>query len=392
MIKLLRKEDCTGCYACQDICPTRAIGMQPDFEGFAYPHIDRAKCIDCHLCEKTCPVINAGSLTETNAGTPEVYAAYTADDAIRMESSSGGVFSVLAGRMLERNGHVAGAVWDEGFNVEHRITNKAAEAEAFRGSKYVQSDASGLFAEVKRLLNAGEQVLVSGTPCQMAALRAFLGKPYENLLIVDFVCNSVNSPKVFRAYLDDLESEANSRIIKYSQRNKQVEGWKQFAVVADFEDGRQYVRIRKADDFIYCFLGTHISSRPSCADCRYKQLPRVADITIADFWGIEKTDPEMYSSKGTSLVLLNNEKGKAYFSEVAEKLVIKNEPLKAAVDNNTALIRNPVWPKVKRDKFYKALADKGFRYAMQKYSHPVPSLKERVWIFGSRVKHALLRR
>lgn len=200
MIDIKRKEDCVGCGACHDACPRDAIYWETDIEGFWYPRVNQDKCIECGLCEKVCPIIQSGKLNCTNAETPvpDVLAAYNADPEVRFKSTSGGIFSVLAEKMLADGGYICGAVWTEDFGAKHIISNRRENLLRIRGSKYFQSDMTGVYREIRSVLAKGEKVLVCGCPCQMAGLRAFLRKDYDNLLLVDFICCSINSPKLFK--------------------------------------------------------------------------------------------------------------------------------------------------------------------------------------------------
>ncbi len=386
MIDIKRKEDCVGCGACHDACPKNAIFWEIDIEGFWYPEINLDKCVGCDLCEKVCPVINSDKLNLVNIATPspKVLASYNADSDIRIQSTSGGVFSALAERMLSYGGYICGAVWTEDFGARHILSNKSEDLLRIRGSKYIQSDMTMVFKEIRTVLNRGEKVLVCGCPCQMAGLRAFLRKDYDHLVIVDFICCSINSPKLFKEYIKDLEQQYGSEMEEYHPKNKEYGGWHKFAFKATFKNGLVYAKNRTDDEFTKCFIGTHIAGRPSCFDCRYKRLPRVADITIADFWGIENVDPDFDSPDGVSLVLLNNDKGQRFYTSLEDTVISKEETLKNAIRGNGNLVRSPCPSIIDRRTFYEALDQYGFRYAMDTYGHPKISFKQRVRYFIKR--------
>ncbi len=369
MIDIKRKENCVGCGACIDSCSHKAISWEKDIEGFWYPVVNHMLCVNCGLCEKVCPELNSNKLNKTNDGfVPEVYAAYNTDSDVRLKSTTGGLYSALAEKMLKDGGYIGGAVWTDNFQAEHIVSNKPEDLQRLRGSKYFQSDTTGIYSKIKALLNADKRVLVCGCPCQMAALRSFLHfKEYCNLIIIDFICCSINSPKLFRKYIDSLENEYGGKCTSYHPKNKEYGGWHKFAFKATFDNGSVYVKNGIEDDFTNCFIGTHIAARPCCFECKFKSIPRVSDITIADFWGIENVDPEMDSPNGTSLVIINNSKGKSYFDSLGESIFSKRESLDEAAKENGHLYRSLTKSPINRDKFYKLLDKEGFDAAMNTY-------------------------
>lgn len=367
MIDIKKSENCVGCGACVDSCHKHAVSLSADEEGFSYPKVDSALCVDCGLCEKVCPVINVSRLKTDNYSTPKAFVCYHNDPSVRFQSTTGGVYSAFAEKVLSEKGYISGAVWTSEFGAVHIVSNDRADLERIRGSKYFQSDSTGLYAKVKKLLLTGEKVMVCGTPCQMAALRTYLGnKDYENLIVVDFICCCINSPKVFRAYLDDLEKRYNSRIVSYHPKNKEYGGWHNFAFKAVFQNGEIYHENRRNDPFTDCFIGLHVAARPSCYDCKFKTLPRLADITIADFWGIEDVDPEWDSENGTSLVLVNNKKGEEFFAGLGPLVSCKEEDFELSVKSNQHIRESVSYPTVNRAQFYKDLEREGFMYAYKR--------------------------
>ena len=207
MKQIIDNESCCGCNACGDICAHAAISFKTDIEGFWYPEIDQAKCVDCGLCMKVCPVVNVERLKHNDLQSPECYAAIHKNLEVRFDSTSGGIFSALAEYMYRQKGYVGGAIYNDDFSVRQFISPDKSDLSALRSSKYLQSNAEGFYILVRDLLNRGEKVLVCGTPCQMAALRAFLHKPYENLIIIDFICRGINSPKAMQKFYEDLEKK-----------------------------------------------------------------------------------------------------------------------------------------------------------------------------------------
>lgn len=379
-INITRKEDCVGCGACLDCCPKDAIYWETDSEGFDYARVDPAKCIDCSLCLRVCPLLNADRLNATNRdfGRPVALASYNTDADIRMASTSGGIFSALAEKVLDEGGFIGGAVWTEDFGACHILSDRREDLARIRGSKYFQSDATGIYKAVREALKTGRKVLICGTPCQMAGLRSFLRKDYDNLIIVDFVCGNINSPKLFRKYVESLEQRYGARMTSYHPKNKEYGGWHNFAFKATFENGAVYVRNRTDDPFTKCFIGTHVGSRPCCFECKFKQLPRVADLTIADFWGIEDVDKSWDSPMGTSLVLVNNDKGRRMYESLGDAVQSKEMPLEGAIKGNLHLIRNSRPVPIDREEFYRILDTEGFDAAMKKVGNPRRPLIPRI--------------
>lgn len=324
MIEIKDKKDCCGCAACVQICPKACIGLVEDTEGFLYPHVDRNSCIGCGLCEKVCPIINAGEPREPL----HCYAAKNKDERIRMESSSGGVFTLLAESIIDEGGVVFGARFDDKWEVVHDFTETKAGLAAFRGSKYVQSRIGNTFRQAESFLKEGRKVLFSGTPCQIKGLKLYLRKDYDNLLTVDFICHGVPSPGVWRQYLDETFWKPDRRegrrkntvlsspkdipvITGISFRDKKL-GWKKFSFVVRGKSAGQADKnsvllsdMHQNNVFMKAFLSDLIL-RPSCYDCRAKGGRSGSDITIADFWGIQNVLPEFEDNKGVSLLIINN--------------------------------------------------------------------------------------
>ena len=237
MIDIQEKQDCVGCNACGDICAHHAISFKNDEEGFWYPLVDKEKCTDCGLCEKVCPVINIGKLKKNDYSEPKCFAAIHKNYEVRFDSTSGGLFSAFAEKMYKDGGYVGGALYDENGNVKQYISPDKTDLPKLRSSKYSQSNFEGFFSKVRDLLKQGEKVLVCGGPCQMAALRAFLGyKDYENLLILDYVCRGINSPLVSRKYRESLEAEHQSKIVYSKAKNKEF-GWRNLTGKTIFANG-----------------------------------------------------------------------------------------------------------------------------------------------------------
>lgn len=384
MINITDKSKCCGCCACGDICAHNAITFQTDIEGFWYPEVDRGKCVDCGLCEKACPELNISSLKKNDYEKPvRTIAAIHKKMNVRWDSTSGGAFSALAETMYEQGGYVSGAIYNEDFSVRNYISGNPDDLVKLRSSKYLQSKAEGLYREIRELLRKGEKVLACGTPCQMAALRSFLRKDYENLVIVDFICRGVNSPKVYRKYLDSLERKFGGKVVYVKAKNKEL-GWRNLTRKVVFDNGKSYYGVHMEDDFRRGYH-TNVFCRPSCYSCQYKGFPRMADITIADYWGIERVDKNLDNNIGTSMILLNSRKGEAYFEQFKDKLEWKETAFESILPGNVALSK-PIEPaRIDRTSFFEDL-DKGtFDEVTEKYF----PLRKRHLSFKSRLKSAL---
>lgn len=371
MIEVKDKRDCCGCNACVQVCPRQCISKVTDEEGFWYPSVKTQECIRCGLCERVCPLISRQRVKETDRWEkPLVYAAYHRDREIRMDSTSGGMFSALAEKMFSQNGYVGGAVYREDHSVAHILTNDKERLPELRSSKYLQSDTDALFRDIKLKLTEGEKVLVCATPCQIAALYNFLGRDYEELITCDFICLGVNSPKVFLKYMDMLERQYGAKASKIKFKDKTF-GWHRFAMKVDFENGKSYCRDRYQDAFFVGYLQSRNFARPSCYSCRFKDMPRRADLTLADFWGIEHIDPQMDEDKGTSLVLVNSPKGKKLLDSLGASVVKKEFTLEEARKGNRALENSLVAAGDNRADFFRDLDQLPFEKVAERY-FPMP--------------------
>lgn len=308
MINIIDKQQCCGCGACVQKCPKQCISLNEDNEGFLYPHVEIETCIDCGLCEKVCPVLNPYGTREPL----QVLAAINKDEKIRMESSSGGIFTLLAEQIIKEDGVVFGARFDDEWQVTLDYTETMEGLAAFRGSKYVQARTGDTYKQCEQFLKAGRKVLYTGTPCQIAGLHHYLRKQYYNLTTCDFVCHGVPSPKVWRMYLKEVIDGANKAITDIKFRNKD-NGWKafNFKLLYDSENKTTTLTSCHKDNLYMRAFLRDIILRPSCHDCKSKQGRSMSDITIADFWGIHKRHPEMDDDKGTGLVIIHTDKGRA---------------------------------------------------------------------------------
>ncbi|MBR6659445.1 MAG: Coenzyme F420 hydrogenase/dehydrogenase, beta subunit C-terminal domain [Paludibacteraceae bacterium] len=365
MINILDKKDCCGCASCVQVCPKQCISMNEDCEGFLYPKVDSAVCVDCGLCEKVCPIINQGYTIVPLA----TYAAKNKDEKIRYKSSSGGVFTLIAEQILADGGVVFGARFNENWEVIHDYAETVEGLEPFRGSKYVQSVIGDNYKYAKQFLLEGRNVLFSGTPCQIAGLKKFLRKEYENLLTVEVVCHGVPSPKVWRDYLQYKRAQhvvgkntVSSSIDELpvitgiSFRDK-TKGWKKFgfkicyaALKAAENSVSKSANIDNCeitpfneDLFMKGFL-KNLYLRPSCYQCMARQGKSGADIAIADYWGIQRIHPELDDDKGVNLVLINTQKGEVYFNEIEGILTYTISDYRKAIANNPCIVKSVAEP------------------------------------------------
>lgn len=355
MVEVIEKKDCCGCNACYDSCEKKAISLQIDIEGFWYPVVDKNKCVDCGLCEKVCPQIHVSELKRKEFGMPVCFAAIHKDIEVRFDSTTGGMFSALAEQMYKQGGYVGGAIYREDWSVAHFISNNPDDLVRLRQSKYSQSDTRGFYKEVKRLLLAGEKVLVCGTPCQMAALRQFIHIDFENLIIVDFICKSITSPKFYAKYLDFWERKAKSKLVSFKFKDKEL-GWRNLVKRFDFKNGSSVYSRAQDDDLYSAAYHANIASRPSCYVCRFKGFPRYADITIADFWGCEKYKnyQRIDDNAGTSAVICNTRKGLEFYN-ILDNIDSIPAKIEDIIPGNPALLYQQSAPKGDRDAFFRDL-------------------------------------
>lgn len=373
MINITNKVDCCGCNACGDICGKHAISFVTDKEGFWYPKVDKDLCVDCGLCDKVCPIQNKADFVERYAE-PNVFAAYTKDEAIRLDSTSGGIHSMLAMKMYENDAYVGGVVYNPDHTCSQIVDNNPERLPEIRSSKYLQSDAEGVYKEIRGLLKEGKNVFFCGCPCQIHALYNFLGKEYENLVTCDFICRGVNSPKVFLKYMEMLERQFGSKATEIKFKNKKW-GWHNFSMRVNFENGKEYCKDRYHDLFFIGYLQANLLTRPSCYECHFKGFPQKADISLADFWGIEKIDKTMDQDKGTSLVMVNSDKGQALFDSIKDKVEWRQFTMDDARAGNPAMDGSLKSASSNREAFYADLDSMPFEKVAKKY-FPMPSFKK----------------
>lgn len=361
MIEVKDKTKCCGCRACGNVCPKQCIEFVKDSEGFLYPNVDSSKCINCHLCEKVCPSLVEEPLRKRK---PVTYGAKIKDKEILDKSSSGGLFSAFANEILDNNGIVYGVAMRDDLKSAHhiRVDNKN-DLSLLRGSKYLQSDSENIYVQVEKDLVEGKKVLFTGVPCQINALRMFLRKEYENLFCVEVICHGTPSPALWKKYVLYLENKYKAKIESVDFRNKKY-GWKRFGLVKEGKNISQYLD-QSTDPYMIMFLRDYCL-RPSCYECNAKKLESMADVTIADFWGIENVLPELDDDKGTSLVLVQTKKGSKLLDSVKENIEIKEVPYEKGIAGNPSYYKSVNRP-IQRNTFFDDMNNLNFDQLQKKY-------------------------
>ena len=379
MIKISNKQNCCGCAACAQACPKQCIMMSSDNEGFLYPKVDESVCINCGLCERVCPELSLGIEREPK----EVLAAINKDESVRMQSSSGGVFYLLAERFIREGGVVFGARFDESWQVLMDYAETLEGVQVFIGSKYVQARTDKAYIHARRFLQEGRKVLFSGTPCQIAGLRHFLRKEYDNLLTVDIVCHGTPSPKVWGRYLDEVLRECG-KIKNVTFRNKTL-GWRNFSFRLSYNEKDKALSISSpagTNPYMKAFL-KNLTLRPSCHDCKFKSGRSHSDITLADFWGIWNVSPQMDDDKGTSMVFVNTDKGADAMTNLDLNVVPSD--YKTAKTFNSACWKSPA-PHPKRTEFFSKI-DSSESLVKLIDECTAPSYREKIRQYLSKYKH-----
>ena len=383
-------KDCNGCCVCGDICPAGAVSFKADeLTGFMYPSVDESKCTSCSLCVRHCPqnspVRRGNVLPEA-----EVWAMWSNDDETRLLCTSGGIFRELGRKVIRQGGAVVACSYTEDFRgAYHRVALTEDDLVPLCGSKHVQSSTQGIYSMVRGLLAESPVVLFVGTPCQVAGLYSLLGDAPENLITADFICNSINSPKAQARYIDYLEDEYGAKCV-FSRAKDKRHGWNNFGSSARFANGKEYYASRNQDARVVGYHSGHLFIRDSCLDCKYKVLPRNADITLADFWGIEPDERNPKLELGTSAVMANSRKGADFLASLGESVSGYRKTLADVLRGNGNLIRNVTRSKRSNDAF-RALDTMRFDRVVDRY-RTRPTLLCRVKGRIKRVIKRLLRR
>lgn len=379
-IQLATPDICTGCAACANVCPRGCIAMVEDREGFLQPKIDSKVCIGCHKCEKTCPIINQNRDINT-CSVIESYAFRVTDEEILFNSSSGGAFFAIASEVIKNHGAVVGVVYNDQLEVVHSVARDMQGVKKMMGSKYVQSKISDIYYEIKTLLESDVQVLFTGTPCQVDGLMHYLHHDYSNLLTVDLVCDGVPSPLIFHDYIQFAQKSLGAQVQTIKMRNKKYVGWgcpDNNVIVTNKE--HFVMRDPRIAPWNLLYFKT-LFVRPSCHSCKYCNVNRVGDFTIADYWDFDHKHDEVYSKKGTSLVFVNTEKAKCFFD------TLKKANFAFEISWRDMLQERLVSAKAaspNRGFFWNDYHERGFEYCYMKYfsdaavSYPRHSVKWKI--------------
>lgn len=352
------KKKCCGCGICEIVCGVGAIKMKEDSEGFLYPNVDVQKCIRCGKCVKVCSFYQDDIRTKSTIY-PIVYAVKHKSDEVRFHSSSGGVFTALSDAVLNRSGQICGAGLDAEMNVVHKMAYTRLDRDELRSSKYVQSNILNASIEIKNVLKDGSEVLFIGTPCQCAAIRGYIRED-KNLYLCDLLCRGVASPRMWSEHIRRLKKKGN--IVRYEGRSK-IRGWESHTEAVTYKDGRVVYRSALSQEHKVLFQ-SHMMLRPSCYYCCYTNLSRPSDITIGDFWGIERSMADFKDNKGVSVVLVNTEKGKQLFERIKKDIQYRESTIEDCMQPS---LYKPVEGPMARKKFWEEYEQYGYDYITKKY-------------------------
>ena len=372
MIKYISSQnpsECCGCRACEQICSHNALRFNEDKEGFLYPVLDAGKCVDCGLCEKVCPMMKPSEVMYEEG---EAYAAQYSNVEDLKTSSSGGGFIAIAKYVIANNGVVYGAAYQNGPKVAHERVDCLNGLERLKGSKYVQSDTMDTYKHIREDLKSGRIVYFTGTPCQVAGLRLFLRKDYENLITSDVICHGTPSPKIFEHTVNHIEKELDADFVDYSFRDKRIRGWSCSSSSSSYKsNANSKIVFLKYSKFMEAYFNAFISGhlmRMNCYQCPFAQRRRCGDITLADFWGVRNRLPDFPNiHKGVSLLLANSDKGKDLLEKLKSKFYINSIPMDMAVETN-ANLRQPTPYSNEREQSY-SLAFDNYDAFVAKYNH-----------------------
>ncbi len=359
------KKNCCSCMACMNICPKQAIIRKHDENGFIFPQIIEDLCIECKLCKKVCVFQNK---TVTGSEPISTYVAINKNKDILLSSTSGGIFGALASLILEKKGIVFGCAFNENMEAEHIAIESPLDIKKIQGSKYMLSNINTTYVEAKKMLNNGKWVLFTGTPCQIAGLKSYLGNNYDKLITADIICHGVPSVKFFKGYIQFLEDKLKGKVLDIKFRDKS-KGWGHIEKVIYKKDGKIKEKlIYPFNSYYHSYFLEGVIIRESCYQCKYACGIRVGDFTMGDYWGIEKVHPEIEAKNGVSVLLVNSKKGMKLMSELEKYIFITkstfvqarkyNGPLNRPTDKSNR--RNVIF-KIWREGGYKAVANEYYK-------------------------------
>lgn len=379
------KYNCCGCTACLAVCPINAISMIEDEEGFLYPKIEETLCINCHKCEKVCPLKAGNHFHEPL----KILGAKNKNDVIRSNSSSGGVFSIVADYVQSQGGVVYGAAFDESYQVKHMRAKECGEWKKFCISKYVQSDMNNIFQLVKKDLIDGKMVLFSGTPCQVDGLKHSLnGVICDKLITCDIVCHGVPSPKIWKDYLNYLTNHTGKKIGSVSFRDKKCGGWHNSRLTIKDENNQILLSETQRENFFFQLFVCHYILRPSCHYCQYANFHRPGDFTFGDFWGIEKNFTQFDDDKGVSLVMVNTKKGVSILENIQDRMDCFLVNQKQCTQPN---LEQPSKENPNRGEFWRWYRNYGFRRIGQRMGYLPFNKLDKIILYIYRAENKLWR-
>ena len=358
MIKITDKTRCCACRACVQACPAGCISMAEDSEGFLYPVADESKCLECGLCDRSCPY----NSDRKKRKPLKIISAINNNRETRTQSSSGGIFSLIAEKTIEKGGTVFGAVLDSDMSIAHAGISDKNGIAAMRGSKYVQSFLSDTFKKVEYDLKQNKQVLFTGTPCQVGGLKSYLRKDYDNLFTVDIICHGVMSPLIFDETILCLK-KIYGDFDSLSFRDKTI-AWRGSHISIN-KNGRKISETRQLNSLKRLYYG-HYATRPSCHDCKFTNVDRVSDITIGDFWGIENENAKFEDRLGISFVMVNSSKGERLLDNCKNDCHIITEKIENCKQPQ---LYTSSKPSSQREQFWADFNSKGYKYVYSKYAH-----------------------
>jgi coenzyme F420-reducing hydrogenase beta subunit len=377
------KKECCGCSACVNICPQQAISMIPDEDGFLFPVINHALCIECGLCKKVCAFQN-NVLSEKKP--ISTYAAKHRNEVLLQKSSSGGVFPALAAWIVEKEGVVFGCSMDDNLEPCHVYVKEMEALASIQGSKYIQSDLKQNFSEVKEFLESGKYVLFTGTPCQIDGLKSFLSTDYKNLITADLICHGVPSVSFFKEYIRWFEKKHDAKVIQYKFRDKSKTGMGVIPKIEFLRSGKLF------EKHIYCNLDVFMSlfeygkiCRECCYSCKYASEHRISDFTLGDYWGIEIFHPEVSTKDGVSVLLINSDKGKKILDDLDLDLYV------SSFDKASAFNANLIRPTTKTEDhdFIMALFRENGFDAVADYFKKTLGLKAYLYYLKSQIPNSM---
>jgi len=370
------KTECCGCSACEQVCGHGALKMEADKDGFIFPVKNLDKCTDCGLCEKVCPYVHLG---ENQQDEPTVYAAYSKSVAERQKSSSGAMFFMIAKYVIEQGGIVYGSTLDKEMQVHHVSAESLDELQKLRGSKYVQSRMNDTYREIRNHLRNGRLVYFSGVGCSVAGLKSFLMKDYPNLITSDIVCHGTPNQKLFDEHIAYLENKHHGKVVDYQFRDNALwGGCESVTIVTDSQTRKTYrLPSYSLSPYLYSFMYA-MTYRDSCYECPFASVPRQGNITLADFWGVTKYLPELDSSRGVSLVLVNSEKGREILNKIQPEIMLADSTLSNAAAENHNLIAHTVKPEI-RNHIFEDIKNDGYAKIAETIFRPANYTKLRLF-------------